>query len=79
LIANKFVTFNQLENKTCDPTNQSIIVKHYKRTLPLHQIRELSKTIRSESNLLNLNTKAEKLGFRSLGIKVSFGKLKRQY
>lgn len=70
-----FPHYKQPDNKDCGPTCLKIIAKHYKKTLPLQQIRNLSETVRSGSNLLSLSNAAEKIGFRSLGVKVSLDKL----
>lgn len=71
----KFPHYNQTESKDCGPTCLKIIAKHYGKTLNIQTLRELSETTREGSNLLTLSDAAEKIGFRTLGIKVSAEKL----
>ena len=71
----KFPFHKQPDSKDCGPTCLKIIAKHYKRAPSLQQIRELSETMRTGSNLLNLSNASELLGFRTLGVKISLQKL----
>src|SRR5690606_9374164 len=66
----------QRDHKDCGPTCLKIIAKHYNKTIPLQQIREVSETQRSGSSLLGLSNAAEAIGFRSLGVKISLNDLK---
>ena len=70
-----FPFYKQRDHKDCGPTCLKIIAKHYKKTIHLEQLRELSETTRSGSSLLGLSEAVEGLGFRSLGIKVNLDKL----
>lgn len=70
-----FPHYKQPDGKDCGPTCLKIVVKYYKKTISLQHIREISETQRSGSSLLNISNAAEKLGFRSLGVKVSLEKL----
>lgn len=71
----KFPHYKQRDHKDCGPTCLKIIAKHYKKTISIQQLRELSETTRAGSSLLGLSEAAEQLGFRSLGIKVDLKKL----
>ncbi len=71
----KFPTYLQFDAKDCGPTCLKIIAKHYGKTLNIQTLRELSQTNREGSNLLFLSDAAEKIGFRSLGVKLSLNKL----
>lgn len=73
---NKFPFYKQLEAKDCGPTCLRIIAKHYGKLISLQQIRDLSETTRVGSNLLKLSDAAEAIGFKSLGIKIDYDKLK---
>ncbi|TDG35654.1 peptidase domain-containing ABC transporter [Pedobacter changchengzhani] len=68
----KFPFFKQPDSKDCGPTCLRIIAKHYKKSIPLQQIRDLSETNREGSGLLGLSNAAESLGFRTLGVKIDF-------
>ncbi|WP_111685547.1 peptidase domain-containing ABC transporter [Winogradskyella tangerina] len=72
----KFPTYRQTEAKDCGPTCIKIIAKHYGKTINTQELRELSETTRLGSNLMCLSDAAESIGFRSLGIKLSYKKLK---
>jgi ATP-binding cassette subfamily B protein len=52
-----------------------MVAKHYGRTVSLQKLRDLSETTREGSTLKNIADAAERLGFRTLGVKVSFEKL----
>lgn len=71
-----FPFYKQPDSKDCGPTCLRIIAKHYGKLISLAEIRELSETTREGSNLLKLSDAAEAIGFKSLGIKVDFKKLK---
>ncbi|MDO5969791.1 peptidase domain-containing ABC transporter [Flavivirga aquimarina] len=73
---NKFPFYKQPDSKDCGPTCLRIIAKHYGKLISLQQVRELSETTRIGSNLLKLSEAAEAIGFKSLGIKIDYDKLK---
>lgn len=59
----------------CGPTCLRIISKYYGRNYSLPFLREMSYTTREGSSLSQLGAAAEKLGFRSLGAKISYEQL----
>lgn len=67
----KFPYYNQPDAKDCGPTCLKIIAKYYKKNITIQLLRKLSETTRVGSSLLGLSDTAEKIGFRSLGIKIS--------
>ena len=52
-----------------------IIAKHYNKTISIQELRTISETTRAGSSLLGLSEASEKLGFRSLGVKLDLHKL----
>ncbi|WP_299115447.1 peptidase domain-containing ABC transporter [uncultured Winogradskyella sp.] len=72
----KFPTYNQTEAKDCGPTCIKIIAKHYGKSINTQELRQLSETTRLGSNLMYLSEAAESIGFRSLGLKLTYKKLK---
>ena len=70
-----FVSYRQPDAMDCDPTCLRMVAKHFGRRLSLAKIRHLSETTREGSSLKNLADAAEKIGFRTIGIKVSLKKL----
>jgi ATP-binding cassette subfamily B protein len=71
----KFPNYFQNDNKDCGPTCLKIIAKHYGKTLKIQDLRDYSETTRNGTNLLNLSDAAEKISFRTLGIKATLHKL----
>ncbi len=72
----KFPTYKQTESKDCGPTCIKIITKHYGKIINTQQLRKLSETTREGSSLLGISEASEQIGFRSLGIQLSYKKLK---
>lgn len=68
----KFPFYKQPDAKDCGPTCLRIVAKYYGKVIPLQTIRQLSETTREGSSLLGLSDAAEKIGFRTLGVKINF-------
>jgi len=71
----KFTHYKQADYKDCGPTCLKIIAKHYGKTINIQELRDISETTREGSNLLFLSDAAEKMGFRTLGVKLNLGRL----
>jgi ATP-binding cassette subfamily B protein len=71
----KFTNYRQADYKDCGPTCLKIIAKHYGKTIHIQELRESSETTREGSNLLFLSDAAEKIGFRTLGVKLNAKRL----
>jgi len=71
-----FPHYTQSDVKDCGATCLKIIAKYYGKTLDIETLRELSETTREGTNLLTLSEGAEKIGFRTLGAKLSLEKLR---
>jgi ATP-binding cassette subfamily B protein len=71
----KFPHYKQLDKKDCGPACLKIVAKHFGKTIAIQELRKLTETTRAGSSLLGLSNAAEKLGFRSLGVKISLEKL----
>jgi len=71
----KFPFYKQTEEKDCGPTCIKIIAKYYGKSINTQQLRKLSETTRSGSNLLGLSEAVESIGFRSLGVKLNYVRL----
>lgn len=67
----KFTHYKQADHKDCGPTCLKIIAKYYGKTINIQELRDYSETTREGSNLLFLSDAAEKIGFRTLGVKLS--------
>ncbi|MFK5878305.1 MAG: peptidase domain-containing ABC transporter [Flavobacteriaceae bacterium] len=71
----KFPNYIQTEAKDCGPTCIKVLAKHYGKTINTQQLRTLSETTREGSSLLGLSDAVESIGFKSLGVKLSYNKL----
>lgn len=74
---NPFPFYKQADEKDCGPTCLKIISKFYGKIFSIQYLRELSETTRDGSSLLNISDAAEKLGYRSLGVKINYKTLKQ--
>lgn len=70
-----FPNYKQTESKDCGPTCLKIVAKHYGKTITIQTLRNYCETNREGSNMHYLSDAAEKIGFRSLGIKTDLKKL----
>jgi ATP-binding cassette, subfamily B, bacterial len=70
-----FPNYIQTDQKDCGPTCLKIVAKHYGKILKIQDLRDYSETTRDGSNLLMLSDAAEKIGFRTVGAKLSAEKL----
>jgi ATP-binding cassette subfamily B protein len=73
-----FPHFLQPDTMDCGPTCLRIISKHYGRSISLQKLRSLSDTTRNGSSLQGVADAAEKIGFRTLGVKIDFEALSEQ-
>lgn len=71
----KFPVYLQPDHMDCGPTCLRIIAKFYGRSISLPKLRSLAETTRAGSSLKLMADAAEKIGFRTLGVKVSLEKL----
>ena len=74
----KFPNYHQPDAMDCGPTCLRIIAKHYSRSISLEKLRSLSDTTRSGSSLQGIANAAEKIGFKTLGVKIDFEALSEQ-
>ncbi|CAH0334485.1 Lactococcin-G-processing and transport ATP-binding protein LagD [Flavobacterium sp. CECT 9288] len=72
----KFPSYIQADAKDCGPTCLKIVSKYYGRTINIQQLRDYSETTREGSNLLFLSDAADRVGFRTLGVKLDLESLK---
>lgn len=70
-----FPHYVQADTKDCGATCLKIIAKYYGRIFNIQTLRDVSETTREGSTLLSLSEGAEKLGFKTLGARLSFKQL----
>lgn len=74
----KFSFYMQPDNMDCGPTCLRMIAKHYGRSMSLEKIRSYTETNRDGTSLKNIAQTAEKIGFRTLGVKINFNQLEEE-
>jgi ATP-binding cassette subfamily B protein len=70
-----FPFYKQPDEMDCGPTCLRMITGYYGKNIALQDIRELADTTREGSSILGISNAAEKIGFRTLCVKVSFEKM----
>lgn len=65
----------QLDAMDCGPACLRMVAKHHGKAYSLQKLRELCHITREGVSLLGISDAAERIGFRSLGVKIPFEKL----
>lgn len=68
----KFHVCYQLDSLDCGPACLEMLARHYGKSLPRQLLRQLCEQDRMGSSLSGIANAAEKIGFRTLAVKVSF-------
>jgi ATP-binding cassette subfamily B protein len=71
----RFPHYIQPDEMSCGATCLRIIAKHYGKNYSVKELVQASGTNREGTNLEGLSEAAEKIGFRTLGVKVPYNKL----
>ncbi len=71
-----FPNYKQYDAMDCGPTCLRIVSKHYGKSYSLQNLREKSRITREGVSLLGISDAAESIGFRTLGVKLSYDKFK---
>jgi len=72
----KFPYYKQQDQKDCGPTCLRMLCSFYGRKIPIQKLRTLCFINRGGVNLLAISEAAEKLGFRTSGVKLDIEALK---
>ncbi|UHG94586.1 peptidase domain-containing ABC transporter [Spirosoma oryzicola] len=70
-----FPHFTQLDQMDCGPTCLRMVAKHYGRFFTAQSLREKSQIGKEGVSMLGISEAAEAIGFRTMGVKISFDKL----
>ncbi len=70
-----FPHYHQHDAMDCGPTCLRMIAKHYGKNYTIQNLREKSFITREGVSLRGISAAAEKIGFRTLGVKIGFDKL----
>lgn len=73
-----FPHFLQHDAMDCGPTCLSIIVSFYGKRISIEKLRKLCYATREGTSLLGIGNAAEKLGFHTVGVKLSWEQLRDQ-
>ena len=73
-----FPYYKQLDSMDCGPSCLRMIAKHYGRGYSLETIRKQSQINREGVSLLGISEAAENIGFRTVGVRFGFDKLKEE-
>lgn len=71
----RFPKYIQLDTMDCGPTCLRIIAKYYGKSFSLQTLRDYCHISREGVSLLGISDAAEKIGFRTMGVKISFEQL----
>ncbi len=74
----KFPFYKQLDSMDCGPACLRIIASHYGKHLNQQKLRDLCHITREGVSMLGISDAAETIGFRTMGVCLSFDKLARQ-
>jgi ATP-binding cassette subfamily B protein len=70
-----FPHYKQMDMMDCGATALRIVFKYYGQLVSIHKIRKLCQTTKNGVNLLGISEAAEKLGFRTYGVRLSLEQL----
>ncbi len=70
-----FPHYHQLDAMDCGPTCLRMIAKYYGRSYTLQTLRDRSFITREGVSLLGISDAAESIGFRTIGVKITFEQL----
>ena len=73
-----FFHYQQLDQMDCGSTCLRMVAKHYGRHFTAQSLRERAQIGKEGVSMLGIAEAAEAIGFRSLGVKISFEKLARE-
>lgn len=73
----QFPYYRQMDQMDCGATCLRIIFKYFGRQISINKIRKLCQTTQDGVNLLGLSEAAEKLSFRTYGVRLSLEQLKQ--
>ncbi|MCC6458881.1 MAG: peptidase domain-containing ABC transporter [Saprospiraceae bacterium] len=78
MLADRFPFYKQLDASDCGATCLRIVARHHGRHYSLEYLRDLSYLDRDGASLMGIADAAEKIGFRTLGVKAGFNRLQAE-
>ena len=74
-MSKRFLYYHQLDAMDCGPTCLRMVAKHYGKHYSLETLRQKSFIGREGVSMLGISTAAESIGFRTIGVHISFQQL----
>lgn len=74
----KFPHYNQLDAVDCGPTCLRMIAKYYGRNYSVQYLREHAYITREGVSMLGISDAAERIGFRTMGVRITLDQLKTE-
>jgi len=74
----RFPHYHQTGRMDCGPTCLRIIAKHYGKTIRAQTLRKLAETNKVGTSLSSISSAAERIGFKTMGVKIGLEKLKNE-
>ena len=78
MLADSFPFYKQLDASDCGATCLRMVARYHGRHYSLDYLRDLSYLDREGASLMGMADAAEKIGFRTLGVKTGFGRLQSE-
>lgn len=75
IVSKQFPFYKQLDAMDCGPTCLRMVAKHYGKHYSLETLRQKSFIGREGVSMLGISTAAESIGFRTIGVHISFEQL----
>jgi hypothetical protein len=75
---NKFPFCRQHDSSDCGPSCLRMVSAYYGRRFELYKLRDLCFANRNGVTMLGISDAAEKIGFRSMGLRTSFDRLRKE-
>ncbi len=70
-----FPHYKQQDQMDCGATCLRMVCRHYGRNVDIYRLRQLCQMTKGGINLLGISEAAEKIGFRTLGVKLTLEQL----
>lgn len=77
-MSKRFPAFRQFDTADCGPTCLRMVASYYGKEFPLSHLRELSHITRDGVTMLGISDAAESIGFKTLGVSLTFDQLFRE-
>lgn len=73
-----FPYYSQLDSMDCGPSCLRMIAKYYGKTYTLQTLRERCFITREGVSMLGISNAAETIGFRTIGVRITFEQLSQE-